>query len=79
MRYRAANIERQHPVMPKESRSGRMETYLLIRVHGRKATRVTSLPALGRNIPHLFLGAVGEVSGVGVVGHFAWCGFVVVD
>ena len=45
-----------------------MGQYLLVRVHGRKASGA-GLTAFGRGGLDFFLGAVGEVAGVGVVGH----------
>ena len=46
------------------------ETYLLIGVHTSKASLMRRLTALGSYVLNLLLGAVGKVSGVGVVGHF---------
>jgi hypothetical protein len=51
-------------------KGGREKAYLLIRIHTSEAARMAGLAALGGNVLHLFLWAVGEVSGVGVVGHF---------
>jgi hypothetical protein len=48
-------------------------TDLLVSVHGCDATRVRGLAALLSNVLNLFLGAVGEVSGVVAVGHSDGC------
>lgn len=44
--------------------------YLLIRIHTGESARVTGLAALLGDIRHFVVGAVGEVSGVGVGCHF---------
>lgn len=45
-------------------------TDLFIWIHGCKATLVTRLAPFRSNVADFVLGAVGEVAGVGVVGHF---------
>ena len=47
--------------------------YLLVLVHGGKSTRVAGLATLTGDVLDFFLGAVGEVAGVGVGGHFDGC------
>ena len=47
------------------------EAYLLVGIHGRKATIMASLTAFLSNAGNFFLGTVGKVAGVGIVGHFA--------
>jgi len=49
-------------------------TNLLVGIHaGETAVLGTSLTTLGSDVLHLLLGAVGEVTGVGVVGHLEEC------
>lgn len=47
--------------------------YLLILVHGGESARVAGLATLAGDVFDFFLGAVGEVAGVGVGGHFDGC------
>jgi hypothetical protein len=56
------------------------ETYLLVRVHVVEPTLVAGLSALPSDILDLFVRAVGEVAGVGVLGRhdewmWSWSGF----
>jgi hypothetical protein len=41
---------------------------LLVGVHAGETARVASLAALGGDVAHLFLGTVGEIAGIGVLG-----------
>jgi hypothetical protein len=46
-----------------------VSAYLLVGVHGSEASAVRRLTALLGDVLNLLFGAVGEVAGVGVVGH----------
>lgn len=46
------------------------KAHLLILVHAGETARVAGLAALAGDVLHFLVGAVGEVAGVGVVGHF---------
>lgn len=55
-----------------------MRAYLLLRVHASKATAVAGLATLAGDVLDLLVGAVGEVTGVLVVGHLDVFGELVV-
>ena len=45
-----------------------MKAYLLFRIHARESALMAGLASLLGNVGDFFLGAVGEVAGVGVAG-----------
>lgn len=53
-----------------ENRGKERGAYLLGRIHASESASLAGLAALLADVLHLFARAVGEVSGIGVVGHF---------
>lgn len=49
-------------------RALRRKSYLLIRIHACKSASVAGFTTLLRNLRYFFLGTVGEVARIGVVG-----------
>lgn len=53
-----------------DKKAGRKGAYLFRRIHASESASVAGLATLLADVLNLFARAVGEVSGVGVVGHF---------